>query len=170
MRDLTDSRLQRVDLVWLSGKDVAHGRRVLLEAVHRHLRVFLAHEELALGLQLIGVDPSLHGKFAVGTREEDGILETEWALLSNETLVSFICKISVVQLVIFLELLGALGFLVQSWVGVSSLGAPIFLVTQEIFVDFRMNRRGVARDLKAAELAACLAVADVQVSQNIAGD
>ena len=149
MRDLTDSRLQRVDLVWLSGKDVAHGRRVLLEAVHRHLRVFLAHEELALGLQLIGVDPSLHGKFAVGTGKEDRILETEWALLSNETLVSFICKISVVQLVIFLELLGALGVLVlirqvQSWVGISFLGAPIFLVAQEILVGFRMNRRGVA--------------------------
>jgi len=123
LRDLTDSRLQCVDLVRLGGKDVARGRRVLLEAVHRHLRVFLAHEELALGLQLIGVDPSLHGKFAVGTGEEDGILETEWALLSNETLVSFICKISVVQLFIFLELLGALGFLVlirqvKSWVGV----------------------------------------------------
>jgi len=169
LRDLTDSRLQCVDLVRLGGKDVARGRRVLLEAVHRHLRVFLAHEELALGLQLIGVDPSLHGKFAVGTGEEDGILETEWALLSNETLVSFIGKISVVQLFIFLELLGALGFLVlirqvKSWVGVSSLGAPFFLVTQKIFVGFRMNRRGVARDLKAAELAASLTVADVQVS------
>lgn len=177
LRDVVDlwylaySRLQTVDEFLFGVDQRALRLDLLLEVVDRLLCLRLAGEELASGLHLVGLYLFLHGKFAVRAGEEDGILETERALLSDEALVCFVGEVAVARLVVLLEPLCALCFLVQGRACLTLLRALLLLVTDnEVLIQLRVDRGRVARDLEASQLAAALSIADIQISENIAGD